>query len=76
MNKLKIVCDTCGRNINQPKPKEKKIGALVYLYFKCRRCGAAKELYKACDALVLLLSRFCLASSMKWSANSLRTCDR
>lgn len=40
MNKLKIVCDKCGRNINQPKPKEKKIGALVYLYFKCRRCDA------------------------------------
>ena len=40
MNKLKIVCDGCGRNINQPKPKEKKIGALVYMYLKCRRCGA------------------------------------
>ena len=39
-NKLKIVCDACGRNINQPRPKEKKIGALVYLYIKCRRCGA------------------------------------
>lgn len=40
MNKLKIVCDGCGRNINQPKPKTKKIGALVYTYLKCRRCGA------------------------------------
>lgn len=39
-NKLKVVCDACGRNINQPKPKEKKIGALVYLYIKCRRCGS------------------------------------
>lgn len=40
MSNFKIVCDGCGRNINQPKPKTKKIGDLAYIYLKCRRCGA------------------------------------
>lgn len=39
MSNFKIVCDGCGRNINQPKPKTKKIGDLAYIYLKCRRCG-------------------------------------
>lgn len=40
MRNFKITCDGCGRNINQPRPKTKKIGDLAYIYLKCRRCGA------------------------------------
>lgn len=35
-----VACDKCGRNMNQLRPKTKKVGDLEYTYIKCRRCGA------------------------------------
>ena len=35
-----VICEKCGRNMNQLRPKNKKIGDLEYTYVKCRRCGA------------------------------------
>ena len=40
INGKPVVCDKCGRNMNQLRPKKKKIGDLEYTYIKCRRCGA------------------------------------
>ena len=40
VNGKPVVCDKCGRNMNQLRPKKKKIGDLEYTYIKCRRCGA------------------------------------
>ena len=34
------ICGKCGRNMNQLRPKTKKVGDLEYTYIKCRRCGA------------------------------------
>lgn len=38
--KPQVVCNKCGRNMNQLRPKMKKVGDLEYTYIKCRRCGA------------------------------------
>ena len=40
VNGKPVVCDKCGRNMNQLRPKKKKVGDLEYTYIKCRRCGA------------------------------------
>lgn len=40
VNGKPVVCDKCGRNMNQLRPKTKKVGDLEYTYLKCRRCGA------------------------------------
>ncbi len=40
INGKPVVCDKCGRNMNQLRPKKKKVGDLEYTYIKCRRCGA------------------------------------
>lgn len=40
VNGKPVVCDKCGRNMNQLRPKSKKVGDLEYTYIKCRRCGA------------------------------------
>lgn len=40
VNGKPVICDKCGRNMNQLRPKSKKVGDLEYTYIKCRRCGA------------------------------------
>ena len=37
--KPQVVCNKCDRNMNQLRPKMKKVGDLEYTYIKCRRCG-------------------------------------
>lgn len=61
----KVICEKCGRNMSQLRPKTKRIGDLEYIYLKCKKCGAvfvcsvtdpplreADESYKALQARI------------------------
>jgi NAD-dependent SIR2 family protein deacetylase len=46
-----VVCDKCGRMINNIKPKYKKVGEIEYRYMSCKRCGAVYVAYATDEAL-------------------------